>query len=98
MGTFTTNQWHHVYVNSDYAAKTFEMTLDNNVTWQGAFAAFSGQYGNASFSGLAVDVGGDAASQGVKGYYDNVSMQIPEPSALLLLASGVLVCAWRKRK
>lgn len=98
IGTFATDQWNHVDVVADYRLKTFTATV-GAVKWTGNFATATG---NDTFNALTMSVDSAVWTQGVRGYYDNVLIQygqVPEPSALLLLATGgVLACAWRKRK
>ena len=98
LGTFTTNQWNHVTVVADYGKQTFKITVGNDIIEQsGTFLT-----GANTFSGLYLANDTAAYDEEKYVYYDNVSVwygQVPEPSALLLLATGsVLACARRKRK
>ena len=96
LGTFATDQWNPVEVVADYGTQTFKITVGNVVGLGGNFQTAAG---NNTLSALSIGLDAAAYNVGSSYYYDNVSIQVPEPSALLLLATGgVLACARRKRK
>ncbi len=96
--------------NSHYSSQTTTFTVGTTQTVTNSGTAFSGfVFGRnyTLFSGVAADAGGtisgsiSAATGGAFNGFQVVGEMIPEPSTIVLLATGLigLLCyAWRKRK
>ena len=96
----TLNAWHNVEVDWLKGAGTFTLSIDG-VTSDPLLAAPTSGWSNSGATTAAVmEYTGDANPGNFTTYIDGVK-PIPEPSAVVLLASGLiglLAYAWRKRR
>lgn len=92
--------WSRLGIWADFANRTFNVTLNNNVIASNIAFAFNTNQSNSIYAGgIAVNGPGNGTTNGFL-YVDNfnISSEIPEPATILLTSSTLLFFALRRKK
>jgi hypothetical protein len=94
LGTWTRDSWHHVDLVLNYSSQTYSVILDGSTIGSGlAFCGNnSGPCNGAPVTTMGWDIFDTFGNGNDIGAMDNfsVSTPVPEPSSLMLLASGLV--------
>ncbi len=90
--TFTLNTWYQLQMWADFATNTVQFYVDGNLKGSLSFNSDI-----VSLSSIALYTGSTASSSLAEVRYDTISLSVPEPMTIAILAFGMLFARARKK-